>query len=149
MKLTKKQQQEIDVLKWFAQKPYLITDDDIQTFIEISEQGKHKDIATRALLQPKDFSQGIVELLAAKKNREITVKMWMEDWGDTVNSWSFTDEPQLIAEWIAKTLDREAIMVAWHEARAEEWQEKIEAKRVTREDGSSMILNKPLDVRRS
>lgn len=144
MKLTSKQRKELDVLRWFARKPEAITDSDVQDYFAYSDRGEKKELG-KALLQPKNFSEGIVTLLQAKKNREVTVKMWMEDWGGNLNAWSFMDESLYMAEWIAETLDRPAILWAWHVNKSNE--HRRHAYRLNKQLNNRH--NKPLTVRRS
>ena len=142
MKLTNKQKFEVSILAWFSDKPF--NDNDIRIFFEYSDKGMHKELG---------LNLGGNPLLIAKKHRDITVKQWMEDWGDTLNAWSFLDEPQFIVEWIAKTLDRESIIMAWHENKYRWWKpwswkhKQIVAHYQQTIDNKS--LNKPLEVRRS
>lgn len=138
MKLTNKQQKELDVLLWFGAEPIA---EEIKVFFERSTKGLHKD------LRWEDNS-----LMIAKRNRDLQVAMWMEDWGDTLNAWSFLDEPQFIVEWIAEKLDRPAIVWAWHDAHYRWWNpfswkhKKIAQSYQQTMDGRQ---NKSLEVRRS
>lgn len=139
-KLTNKQKYELSILGWFADKPF--NDKDVQVFFERSTKGLHKSVKWED--NP---------VMVAKVRRDIQVKYWMEDWGDTLNAWSFIDEPQHIAEWVAKTLDREAVIMAWHEHRyrwwnPSSWQHKKLALHY-RGIIDKKPFNKPLEVRRS
>lgn len=114
MKLTRKQQKELDILLWFADYPK-VTDDDIKQFFDYSDKGIGN--ADSVLTQPNEYSSGFVALMSAKRNRDLQITDWKADWGHTVTAWDFIDEPQHIAEWVAEKLDREAVMRFWHENR--------------------------------
>lgn len=127
MRLTLKQRTELAVLKWFADSPSSISDENIREYFQWSDQGKHKDKAQAVLmgraLGRQDISDGFKTLVAAKMSRDLQVKMWKEDWGTEgmpITSWDFIHEPQEVVEWVAKTLDRESIISEWHKERARE-----------------------------
>lgn len=118
MNLSKKQQNELALIKWFV-GDVEITEADVKKFFDYSDRGIGKKDAQRALYNPQDYTPGFVALISSKGRRDLQVQAWKEDWGDTLNAWSFIDEPQFVVEWIAKVLDREAILMAWHENQAE------------------------------
>lgn len=119
MKFTKNQRAELDILLWFADRTEF-SESSIKKFFDYSDKGIGRDDAERALLQPKDFEPDFVTLLLAKRNRDLQINEWKLDWGGMTNAWSFIDEPRYIAEWVAKVLDREAIILAWHENKVNE-----------------------------
>lgn len=119
MNLTNNQKAELAILLWFGDNPKA-SDDDIQKFFDYSDKGIGRSDAERALSQPKDFNPGFIALMKAKKYRDLQISEWKMDWGSTLNAWSFLDEPLYIVEWIAKRLDREAIIKAWRENKVNE-----------------------------
>jgi hypothetical protein len=116
VRLSTKQQRELEILRWFTDYSKDITDEDIKRYFDASDRGIGAKDAKLALLNPSKYPAGFSKLIAAKSRRDLQIESWKEDWGSTVNAWSFTDEPQVIAEWVAEVLDREAIIMEWHRA---------------------------------
>ena len=153
MKLTKNQKKELTVLLWFRplnSPKGEVTQDDIKKFFDYSDKGIGRQDAELCLAQPAGFSPGFVGLMAGKKYRDLQVKDWKEGWGNPdagcVTSWDFIHEPREIAEWVTEVLDREAIILHWHEERIREHRrEAYKYRRIIATKSS----NRPMEVSRS
>lgn len=118
--MTKSQQKEITILKYFANpiwaKP--ITDDDIKKYFEWSEQGLHKDQTSSALSTVKD---GFDTLVACKRWRHRHIEMYEESILSCDMPYiSILDGmPLEVVEYLAKEmfkgLDKDLIMWIYYE----------------------------------
>lgn len=118
MKLTAKQRKELVVLKHFIPanctfRP--ITDDDIACYFAWSDKGIGKADVERLVGEEgrqRSFS-GLAALYYAKRYREVAVAGYMEDWGTYCNAMDFVDEPREVAEYVAKAINKPAVMTMW------------------------------------
>lgn len=117
MKLTNKNCREIEILEMF--KPAMfhnipITDNDIKRFFDYSDRGRGKDEYTKRIAnetQTKKYT-GLSAMHWAKRNRDLTVRMWEEDWGSTLNAYSFVPDTRPMAEFASKSLHKLAILIS-------------------------------------
>ena len=108
MKLSKKQRDELAAIEYFIPswvefEP--VTDYDIERFFAWSDKGVKLDIN---LLSPP--WTGLHALFYGKKYRDLQITSYLEDWGNTMNAWSFNEMPKDVAAYIAKRMDKPAIM---------------------------------------
>jgi hypothetical protein len=101
MKLTKGQQKDLEILKFFIPKCSAdgkITDEDIKQFFDISERG----------IKPVQKSIGLELLLEGKRWRNIHVNLYKEgiSEGTTTLDEILEGMPNLVAEFFKKELKR-------------------------------------------
>lgn len=104
MRLSQKQQRELKILKWWKPtnvKWKRITKKQIEAFFAWSDRGKAHG---RNILNDRD---GFCALLWAKNRRDLQIAMYIEDWGITMNAWSFTGMPREVKEDIGKRIGKE------------------------------------------
>lgn len=103
MKLTKKQQKELRILKWWRPSNVRwgrITDEQVEAFFGWSDNGiPHR----RNTMVERD---GFCALFWAKNRRDLHISSYLEDWGDTMNAWSFTGFPLEVKEDVAKRIGK-------------------------------------------
>lgn len=107
MKLTNKQRRELRILKWWkpsAIKWGRITDKQLQDFFAWSDRGIPHG---RNVMNERD---GFCALYWAKNRRDLQIQSYLEDWGDTMNAWSFTGIPREVKEDIAKRINKPKIL---------------------------------------
>lgn len=146
MKLTKKQQYELKTLGWFLVGDES-SDQDIKDYFALNDKGIKKPLSTIAPYNGYD------RLVFAKRDRDLQIASYREDWGDTLNAWSFLDEPQDYVEWVADKLDRPAIICEWHKDKIRWWKLWLNRphKKAVAEYEAEMEgrINKPMGHRRS
>jgi hypothetical protein len=107
MKLSQKQQRELQILKWWKPsnvKWGYITKKQIEDFFAWSDKGiKHGR-------NPMTDRDGFSALYWAKNRRDLQIQSYLEDWGSIMNAWSFTDMPLEVKEDIAKRMSKPAIV---------------------------------------
>lgn len=77
--MTKKQENDIEICRYFIPdiiKHIPITKQDIQMFLEWSEQGKHKDKTGTWAILPKELQNGFNALIEGKQWRGIHMQMY-------------------------------------------------------------------------
>lgn len=113
MKLTSKQQKEIDLVKYFVPNEMSkveISDKDVEKYFELVEQGKHKHETAHHTMKPTNETTGYGALLHGLIRRDINVSMYTKDFEEyrktLVEIW-VKDQgfPDGIAELIIKKLN--------------------------------------------
>lgn len=125
MKLTGKQRKELEIIKWFIPANCSfeeITDEDIERFFAWSDRGEGASELRQIIapLQKQAKMSGLAALYWGKQRRDLQITSYLEDWGATCNAYDFVDEPEVVAEYLAKRLKKPQIMEAWHEHRQPE-----------------------------
>ncbi len=112
MKLTSKQQRELDVIKYYIPSNCSfgwITDEDISTFFQWSDRGisyKQNPLVER---------DGFCALYWGKQRRDLQVTSYLQDWGNTANVYDFTNEPRFLVEYLAQVMKKPVILEVWLE----------------------------------
>lgn len=107
MKLTTKQAKELKVLRYWIPgnwKHQHITQKQISDFFAWSDRGVAHN---RNVISDND---GFTALYWAKNRRDLQIQSYLEDWGFTMNAWSFSEMPNYIREDIAKRMRKPAIL---------------------------------------
>jgi len=81
MKLTNKQQKEIELIKFFIPNDMKveISDEDIKKYFELVEEGKHKHETAHHTMRPTNETTGYGALLHGLIRRDINVTMYAKD----------------------------------------------------------------------
>lgn len=118
MKLTKANQAELVILHHFTPsflKSVEITDDDKEIYFDWSDRGKGKQEIENRVNQEnrtKKFT-GVSVLYFGKRYRDLVVTESKAKWGETTTALDFINEPIIIAEFMAKSLNKPGIMDMW------------------------------------
>jgi hypothetical protein len=107
MKLSPKQAREIDILRyWVPESGNFdgLTDEDIRAYFDWSDKGVAHG---RNVMTGRD---GFCALFWAKNRRDLQITSYLEDWGDTLNAWSFTEIPFVVRKDITKRMRKPAIL---------------------------------------
>lgn len=112
MKLTNKQQKEIDLIKYFIpenMKSIGISDENIKKYFELVEEGKHKHETAHHTLKPISETTGYGALLHGLVRRDINIAMYIQDFKEyehtLIEIWvKDQDFPPEMAEHIIKKL---------------------------------------------
>jgi hypothetical protein len=103
LSLSQKQQRELRILKWWKPSNVQwgrITQKQIRDFFAFSDRGIRHG---RNLLMDRD---GFSALYWAKNRRDLQIAMYLEDWGDTMNAWSFKRLPKEVKDDIGKRIGK-------------------------------------------
>ena len=103
-KLSNKQQRELRILKWWKPanvKWGRITNRQIRIFFDWSDKGVAHG---RNVMNSRD---GFCALYWAKNRRDLQITMYLRDWGETVNAWSFKRMGKEVKEDISKRMRKE------------------------------------------
>jgi hypothetical protein len=112
MKLSNKQKQELEAIRYFIPSWVTfdpITDKDIETFFAWSDRGIKLKINVMSMERT-----GLHALYYGKKYRDLQITSYLEDWGTYMNAWSFDEMPLNIVEYIAKRINKPAILEAYN-----------------------------------
>ena len=112
MKLTNKQQKEIELIKYFiplGMEKTEVSDKDIEKYFELVEEGKHKHETAHHTMKPTNETTGYGALLHGLIRRDINITMYAKDFEEyrksLVEVWvEEQDFPTLVAELIIKKL---------------------------------------------
>lgn len=110
-KLSKKQQRELRILKWWKPsnvKWGRITTKQAQAFFAWSDRGVPHGRNVLGIARGK--MDGFCALYWAKNRRDLQIQSYKEDWGNTMNAWSFTGMPIEVREDIAKRINKPEIL---------------------------------------
>lgn len=114
MKLTAKQQLDLDTIRYYIPEHYEhspITDEDIKRYFDWSDKGKGGDDIKREALQT---NSGIAALYWGKNRRDLQVTSYIEDWGTYITSTDLaSEEPEYICRWLAKVMNKPVIYTMW------------------------------------
>lgn len=109
LKLSRKQRRELDVLFYWVPSNCAfrrITAKQVLDYFAWSDKGIPHG---RNVMANRD---GFCALYWAKNRRDLQITSYLEDWGSTMNAWSFTGMPRLVVEDIARRMNKPAILVA-------------------------------------
>lgn len=107
MRLSRKQRQELEVLRYWVPSNCSfkrITSKQILDYFSWSDRGHAHG---RNTFVDRD---GFMALFWAKNRRDLQITSYLEDWGNTMNAWSFSDMPEIVQRDIAKRMRKPAIM---------------------------------------
>lgn len=108
MKLTSKQRNELKILRYWIPSNLAhkrLTQKQVDKFFAWSDKGiKHGE----NIISPP--WTGFKALYWAKNRRDLQIASYLEDWGSTMNAWSFDDMPKHIRIDIAKRMKKPAII---------------------------------------
>lgn len=113
MKLTKKQQVDLDTICYFIPsnvKFTPITDEDITRYFNWSDKGKGGARIKREAMQT---NTGLSALYWGKQRRDLQVTQYIEDWGKYITATDFVDEPLFLVEWLSKVMKKRGILGMW------------------------------------
>lgn len=120
MKLTLKQQKELQVIKYYIPSNCVfseVTDSDIARFFAWSDKGIGKDsIATEAM----QTNTGLAALYWGKQRRDLQITSYLEDWGTYITATDLAEEPEYIAEYLSKRMKKPGIYTMWELFNAKE-----------------------------
>lgn len=120
MKLSKKQQEDLASALYYAPGNCIFnepTEADIKRYFDWSDKGIGKkqieadmSLENRKNAGTSNAYSGFAKIYYGKRNRELMITMYLEDWGDTVNAWSFSDEPETVKAFLRRAMKKEAIV---------------------------------------
>lgn len=108
MRLTGKQAHELKILRYWIPsnvKWKRKTQKQVQAFFAWSDRGIPHG---RNVLNDRD---GFCSLYWAKNRRDLQIQSYIEDWGTTMNAWSFDGMPQDVVMDISKRMQKAAIVI--------------------------------------
>ena len=117
-KLTGRQRREVAVLKHFTPESLTgipILDQDVSAYFDWSDRGVGNAPGRVAQEARGCHYTGLSALFFSKRNRDLSIASYQEDWGTLMCAPDFMDEPKEVAEFIAKSLDQPSLMPLWHE----------------------------------
>jgi hypothetical protein len=113
MKLTNKQQLDIDTVKHFIPSNVKfkdLSDEDIERYFDWSDRGIDKQVIVTEAMQS---DSGIASLYWGKQRRDLQVTSYIEDWGSYITSVDFIEEPRFLVEWLSKVMKKPGILDMW------------------------------------
>ncbi|NIL77172.1 hypothetical protein [Rhodococcus sp. B10] len=106
MKLSKKQQLDLDTIMYYYESDVVPTGEDIAAYFAWSDRG---DKTFQTMTTP-----GAERLRWGKTYRELQVTSYLEDWGDYITAVDLaSEEPEFICEWLSKVMKKPAIISMW------------------------------------
>lgn len=106
-KLSSKQERELKILRYWIPSNFKhkrITAKQVNEFFAWSDRGIAHG---RNTLSDND---GFCALFWAKNRRDLQISSYLEDYGSTMNAWSFDEMPRYIVEDIAKRMKKPSII---------------------------------------
>jgi hypothetical protein len=105
MKLSNRQQLDLDTVMYYYTSHVVPTEDDIESYFAWSDRGK-KAFITRD-------TPGAERLRTGKTYRDLQVTSYIEDWGKYITATDLAEEPEFICRWLAKVMNKPGIYTAW------------------------------------
>lgn len=119
MRLSKKQHEDLESALYYTPsncvfKP--VSEQDIKRYFDWSDKGigkKQIEDDLRAEIQRNSAKStkysGFAKICFGKRNRELMITMYLEDWGSTMNAWSFPEEPESIKNFLRRAMKKEIV----------------------------------------
>lgn len=113
MKLTNKNRRELEVLRHYMlahMKHIPLPDEAIEAYFDWSDRGNRRFLAEASAEINSGVAGPYTALLAGKRLRDLQVTSFRRDWGDLINEHDFVDEPDSVAQFLAKALRKPEIL---------------------------------------
>lgn len=117
-KLTNKNRNEMKILTYHMPaflKDAEITPEDAKTYFDWSDRGVGaKEVEARVFDENRTKSfTGLSALYFGKRNRDLAITSYKEDWGTTCTAGDFTDEPREVVEFVSKAIGKPRLLAYW------------------------------------
>lgn len=116
MRLSQKQREDLESALYYAPSNCAFeepTDEDIRRYFNWSDKGIGKESIVADMQAEVQQNagrtgtySGFAKIYFGKRNRELMITMYLEDWGDTMNALSFADEPDSIKCFLRRAMKK-------------------------------------------
>lgn len=124
MKLSQKQREDLDSALYFAPTNCFykeVTNEDIKRYFDMSDKGiGKKEIEYQLAKENQEKAgrnikySGLAKIIHGKRNRDLQITSYLEDWGNGISFVDFDSEPEQVVKFISRSMKKPAIMMSWH-----------------------------------